>query len=343
MTDPALLEYAMERGINYVDTARQYYDMEVVIGKIFPQKRDKLFVTTKLEPELFTVGRDRGGDHAGDRREPQAAQHGLRRRVSHPLDRRSESRGPQTDREPGDLRGVRAGEEGRKDPRVGRELARPEDGRGLHLAHREHADRHDHAGDELHDEGARAGSREGEGEGRRRGGDEEPLGRAEDRLLGVHEGRAHGPAGAPQMDARPAEHRHHFAHHEDRSRTSTSSSARRGTRTSRRTRRRRSRSTGCSSIATTAVPGATRVSPRVPNRVPIHDVLRYRLYFHNYGREKYAMGRYAALPDSRKADRSVRVVPGPATAAVRSASRSRKNSSRPTPISWRDERREDSR
>jgi predicted aldo/keto reductase-like oxidoreductase len=55
MTDPALLEYAMERGINYVDTARQYYDMEVVIGKIFPQKRDKLFVTTKLEPELITA------------------------------------------------------------------------------------------------------------------------------------------------------------------------------------------------------------------------------------------------------------------------------------------------
>jgi hypothetical protein len=55
MTEPALLEYAMERGINYVDTARQYYDMEVVIGKIFPQKRDKLFVTTKLMPELITA------------------------------------------------------------------------------------------------------------------------------------------------------------------------------------------------------------------------------------------------------------------------------------------------
>jgi predicted aldo/keto reductase-like oxidoreductase len=55
MTDPALLEYAMERGINYVDTARQYYDMEIVIGKIFPEKRNKLFVTTKLEPELITA------------------------------------------------------------------------------------------------------------------------------------------------------------------------------------------------------------------------------------------------------------------------------------------------
>jgi predicted aldo/keto reductase-like oxidoreductase len=55
MTDPSLLEYAMDRGINYVDTARQYYDMEVVIGKLFPAKRDKLFVTTKLMPELITA------------------------------------------------------------------------------------------------------------------------------------------------------------------------------------------------------------------------------------------------------------------------------------------------
>ncbi|MCK4237264.1 MAG: aldo/keto reductase, partial [Candidatus Krumholzibacteria bacterium] len=55
MQDPAILEYAIDRGINYVDTARQYYDMEVVIGKIFPAKRDKLFVTTKLMPELITA------------------------------------------------------------------------------------------------------------------------------------------------------------------------------------------------------------------------------------------------------------------------------------------------
>ncbi|MDD3642981.1 MAG: aldo/keto reductase, partial [Candidatus Krumholzibacteria bacterium] len=55
MQEPALLEYAMERGINYVDTARQYFEMETVIGKLFPAKRDKLFVTTKLMPELFTA------------------------------------------------------------------------------------------------------------------------------------------------------------------------------------------------------------------------------------------------------------------------------------------------
>jgi predicted aldo/keto reductase-like oxidoreductase len=54
MQEPSTLEYAIERGINYVDTARQYYDMEKVIGQIFPAKRDKLFVTTKLMPELVT-------------------------------------------------------------------------------------------------------------------------------------------------------------------------------------------------------------------------------------------------------------------------------------------------
>lgn len=53
--DTALLEYAMERGINYVDTARQYYEMEVVIGKLDPAKRQKLFISTKLLPELFTA------------------------------------------------------------------------------------------------------------------------------------------------------------------------------------------------------------------------------------------------------------------------------------------------
>ncbi len=53
--DTSLLEYAMERGINYVDTARQYYEMEVVLGKLDPAKRTQLFITTKLVPELFTA------------------------------------------------------------------------------------------------------------------------------------------------------------------------------------------------------------------------------------------------------------------------------------------------
>ena len=55
MQDPSTLEHAIERGINYVDTARQYYDMEKVIGQIFPAKRDKIFLTTKLDPPLITA------------------------------------------------------------------------------------------------------------------------------------------------------------------------------------------------------------------------------------------------------------------------------------------------
>jgi predicted aldo/keto reductase-like oxidoreductase len=55
MQDPSTLEHAIERGINYIDTARQYYDMEKVIGQIFPAKRDKVFVTTKLDPPLITA------------------------------------------------------------------------------------------------------------------------------------------------------------------------------------------------------------------------------------------------------------------------------------------------
>jgi predicted aldo/keto reductase-like oxidoreductase len=49
-------------------------------------------------------------------------------------------------------------------------------------------------------------------------------------------------------------------------------------------------------------PGCEACLSACPSQVPIHDILRYRLYFHNYGREKYAMGRYAAVPHSRRAD-----------------------------------------
>ncbi len=48
-------------------------------------------------------------------------------------------------------------------------------------------------------------------------------------------------------------------------------------------------------------PGCDACLGACPNDVPIHDILRYRLYFNNYGREKYAMGLYAALPASKKA------------------------------------------
>jgi predicted aldo/keto reductase-like oxidoreductase len=38
-----------------------------------------------------------------------------------------------------------------------------------------------------------------------------------------------------------------------------------------------------------------------PYGVRISDVLRYRLYFNNYGREKYAMELYGKLPRNRSA------------------------------------------
>ena len=48
-------------------------------------------------------------------------------------------------------------------------------------------------------------------------------------------------------------------------------------------------------------PGCDGCLTACPNNVPIHDILRYRLYFNNYGREKYAMGLYAKLDASRNA------------------------------------------
>ena len=48
-------------------------------------------------------------------------------------------------------------------------------------------------------------------------------------------------------------------------------------------------------------PGCDGCLAACPQQVPIHDILRYRLYFNNYGNEKYAMGMYAKLPQSRQA------------------------------------------
>jgi predicted aldo/keto reductase-like oxidoreductase len=48
-------------------------------------------------------------------------------------------------------------------------------------------------------------------------------------------------------------------------------------------------------------PGCDHCLHACPNGVPIHDILRYRLYFNNYGREKYAMSLYAGLSEKRNA------------------------------------------
>jgi predicted aldo/keto reductase-like oxidoreductase len=48
-------------------------------------------------------------------------------------------------------------------------------------------------------------------------------------------------------------------------------------------------------------PGCDGCLGSCPNDVPVHDILRYRLYFNNYGREKYAMSLYSKLPETRRA------------------------------------------
>jgi predicted aldo/keto reductase-like oxidoreductase len=48
-------------------------------------------------------------------------------------------------------------------------------------------------------------------------------------------------------------------------------------------------------------PGCDGCLGACPQGVLIHDIMRYRLYFNNYGREKYAMRRYASLPASQNA------------------------------------------
>jgi predicted aldo/keto reductase-like oxidoreductase len=50
-------------------------------------------------------------------------------------------------------------------------------------------------------------------------------------------------------------------------------------------------------------PGCDGCLGSCPHDVPIHDILRYSLYFNSYGREKYAMSRYASVPESKSAAR----------------------------------------
>ena len=48
-------------------------------------------------------------------------------------------------------------------------------------------------------------------------------------------------------------------------------------------------------------PGCAGCMNACPYGVHIADILRYRLYFNNYGREKYAMELYGKLPRARSA------------------------------------------
>ena len=42
---------AIDRGVNYIDTARIYGNAEVILGHVIPKKRDKLFVVTKVSTD----------------------------------------------------------------------------------------------------------------------------------------------------------------------------------------------------------------------------------------------------------------------------------------------------
>ncbi len=52
--EPGLAEYIFERGVTLIDTAYVYTGHEENIGKVLPKWRDKVFVVDKWEPELVT-------------------------------------------------------------------------------------------------------------------------------------------------------------------------------------------------------------------------------------------------------------------------------------------------
>jgi predicted aldo/keto reductase-like oxidoreductase len=53
--DPAVLNYIFETGINLIDTGFQYTGHEELIGKVLPRWRDKVFVLDKWDPPLVTA------------------------------------------------------------------------------------------------------------------------------------------------------------------------------------------------------------------------------------------------------------------------------------------------
>ena len=51
----ALIEYAIDKGINFIDTARAYTDSEAKIGQVLPKHRDQVIIATKA------MSRDKAG------------------------------------------------------------------------------------------------------------------------------------------------------------------------------------------------------------------------------------------------------------------------------------------
>jgi len=52
--DPSMINYLFEQGINLIDTANQYSGHEERLGKVLPKWRDKIFVVDKWEPDLVS-------------------------------------------------------------------------------------------------------------------------------------------------------------------------------------------------------------------------------------------------------------------------------------------------
>ncbi len=54
-TDPAIIDYLFNCGINLIDTGAQYQGHEEIIGKVLPKWRDKVFVVDKWDPPVVTA------------------------------------------------------------------------------------------------------------------------------------------------------------------------------------------------------------------------------------------------------------------------------------------------
>jgi predicted aldo/keto reductase-like oxidoreductase len=53
-TDPGVLDFMFQAGINLIDTGQQYVGHEELIGKVLPKWRSKVFVLDKWDPPLIT-------------------------------------------------------------------------------------------------------------------------------------------------------------------------------------------------------------------------------------------------------------------------------------------------
>jgi predicted aldo/keto reductase-like oxidoreductase len=54
-TDPGIVNYLFECGMNLIDTGAQYAGHEEIIGKVLPKWREKVFVVDKWDPPLVTA------------------------------------------------------------------------------------------------------------------------------------------------------------------------------------------------------------------------------------------------------------------------------------------------